>query len=248
VRLIVKKARKISLFLMFLLLPITFNYFSPYLIIDAITHKIASGAFFIWASMFITSLVIGRAFCSYICPYGGLQMLVNTAIQKPLKEVKWLRKLKSLLGQLWLLAIVGFLISVKGFRTVDFFYLTENFVSVDNVMKLLGYYIIVFGLLILPLIVGKRASCHYVCPMSILNIWGTKIKNKINIPSLRLISDKSKCTKCKQCNKTCPMSLDIMNMVEIERMENTECILCGECSSICRFGAIKRVYGKNDLH
>jgi polyferredoxin len=136
--------------------------------------------------------------------------------------------------------------SLKGFGKVDFFYLTEAFVSVDNIIKVIGYYVIVSGLLILPFILGKRATCHYLCPMSILNIAGTKIKNKTNIPSLRLKSEKSKCTARKQCNKTCPMSLDIANMVNNENVENTECILCGECTKACRFGAVKRVYGRKE--
>jgi ferredoxin-type protein NapH len=241
---IMRRIRRISLFLMFLLLPVTLNYFSPYLIIDGIVHRTADGAFFIWTAMFVTSLVFGRAFCSYICPYGGLQMITDAVIQKPLREVNWLRKVKLVLGLVWASSIIGLLIGFKGFEKVDFFYLTETFVSVDNAMKLIGYYVIVAGLLILPLTLGKRGSCHYFCPMSILNITGTKIKNKINIPSLRLISDKSKCTVCKQCNKACPMSLDVASMVNNEKMENTECILCRECSNACRAGAVKRFYGK----
>lgn len=239
-----KRVRKASLFLMFLLLPVTFNYFSPYLIIDGIVHRIAAGAFFIWIFMFITSLVFGRAFCSYICPYGGLQMVADAALQKPLRQVKWLRKVKLVIGIVWVVAIVGLLIVFKGFEKVDFLYLTETIVSVDSVIKLIGYYVIVTALLILPFILGKRGSCHYLCPMSILNIVGTKIKNKINIPSLRLISDKSKCTACKQCNKACPMSLDVMKMVKNEKMDNTECILCGECGNMCKFEAVKRVYAR----
>jgi ferredoxin-type protein NapH len=243
----VRRKRKVSLFLMLLLLPVTFNYFSPYLIIDGIVHKIAAGAFFIWAFMFITSLLFGRAFCSYICPYGGLQMAADAVIQKPLKEVNWLRKFKLVISATWLAAIIGLLITFSGFEKIDFFYLTETFVSVDSVMKLIGYYVIVTGLLILPFILGKRGSCHYLCPMSILNITGTKIKNKLNIPSLRLIGNKSKCTSCKQCNKACPMSLNVMDMVKNEKMDNTECILCGECGNTCKFGAVKRVYSKKEI-
>lgn len=239
-----KRVRGVYLFLMFLLLPVTINYFSPYLIIDGIINRIAAGAFFIWTSMFITSLIFGRAFCAYVCPYGGLQMVADKVLQKPLREVKWLRKVKLLLGLIWVGAIVGLFIALNGFKKVDFLYLTETFVSVDSVIKLIGYYVIVTGLLILPFFLGKRASCHYLCPMSILNIAGTKIKNKIYIPSLRLIGDKSKCTECKQCNKTCPMSLDVMNMVKNEKIENPECILCGECGNTCRFSALKRVYGR----
>lgn len=231
---------------MFLLLPVTLNYFSPYVIIDGIVHRIAAGAFFVWGFMFLTSLLFGRAFCSYVCPYGGLQMVADSAIGKPLIEVSWLRKIRYGLGVLWAAAIIILLIVFKGFSKIDFLYLTENFVSVDNAVKLIGYYVIVLGLLILPLALGKRASCHYFCPMSILNIAGTKIKNKINMPSLRLVSEKSKCTSCRRCSKACPMSLNVADMVSKENMENTECILCGECSKACSFGAVKRIYGRKE--
>jgi len=244
----VKKIRKVCLFLSLLLLPVTFNYFSPYLIIDGIVNRIAAGAFFIWTSMFITSLLFGRSFCSYICPYGGLQMAADSVLQKPLREVKLLRNVKFIIGLVWVAVIIGLLISFNGFAKVDFFYLTETFVSVDSVIKLIGYYVIITGLLILPFILGKRASCHYLCPMSILNITGTKIKNKLNIRSLRLIGDKSKCIACKQCNKTCPMSLNVMKMVKNENMENTECILCGQCDNECKFGAVKRVYSRKETY
>ena len=31
------------------------------------------GSFIVFASMFFTSLVLGRAFCGWVCPAGGMQ-------------------------------------------------------------------------------------------------------------------------------------------------------------------------------
>jgi ferredoxin-type protein NapH len=236
--------RKMLLFMMFLLLPVTLNYFSPYIIIDGLANGILSGAFFIWMLMLVTSLFFGRAFCSYVCPYGGLQMVADKVLQRPLKEVKWLRKVRYVLGAIWLGAIIFVLVRNMNGLKLDFFYLTESFISVDNILKLIGYYVIVFLLLILPFFLGKRASCQYLCPMAILNIIGTKIKNTVNMPSLRLQPTRNNCTNCKQCNKACPMSLNVNKMVNEEKMENIECILCGECCNACKFSAIKRVYGR----
>lgn len=236
--------RKFCLFVMFLLLPVTLNYFSPYLIIDGIVNRVAAGAFFIWGIMFISSLFIGRAFCSYVCPYGGLQMILDRMINKPLKRVKGLKYLKNILGAVWIGIIVILLIKSKGFERIDFFYLTEKFVSVDGWIKLLGYYVVITGILILPVILGKRATCRYLCPMSILNIAGTKVKDCINIPSLRLSCKMDKCKSCGQCNKVCPMTIDVMKNVQSGNIEHSECILCGECSKICKAQVIKRVYNK----
>jgi polyferredoxin len=233
---------------MFLLLPVTLNYFSPYLIIDGLINKIAAGAFFVWLVMFITSLFLGRAFCAYVCPYGGLQMTTDLVLQKPLKQIPWLRKVRYVLGFIWLGTILIAFISNIGLIKIKFFYLTESFVSVDNIQKLVFYYVIVIALSLMPIFLGKRATCHYLCPMSILNVIGTKIKNAINISSLRLQLDSSKCVGCKQCTKACPMSISVHEMVKNKNMENDDCILCGECCKACKTAAIKRAYGKKPSH
>jgi hypothetical protein len=61
-------------------------------------------------------------------------MLADAVLQKPLRGVKWLRKVKLVLGLGWLVAILALLIAFKGFQSADFFYLTETIVSVDNVI------------------------------------------------------------------------------------------------------------------
>ena len=237
------RKRRLLLFMMLLLLPVTLNYFSPYLIIDGLANKVLAGAFFVWLSMFISSLFVGRAFCSYICPYGGLQMCVDRVLTKPLKQVRWMRIMRMVLGILWITPIIILAVLNIGKVQINFLYLTEGFVSVDNIIKLIGYYVIVFALLILPLLMGKRASCHYICPMSILNVAGTKIKNMLNIPSLRLTAVSEKCIDCKQCNKACPMSLNVSEMVKLKDMDSLDCILCGECCNACKSNVLKRKVG-----
>lgn len=235
-----KNKRKLLLLFMFLLLPVTLNYFSPYVIIDGLANSLLTCAFFIWLVMFVSSLFFGRAFCSYVCPYGGLQMVVDSAVQKPLKQVKWLRIVRIILGILWVTPIVILLAVNINSMKINLLYLTETFISVDNIIKLIGYYVIVFALMLMPLFLGRRASCHYLCPMSILNVTGTKLRNVLNITSLRLTSVSEKCIGCKQCNKVCPMSLDVMGMVKSNNMDSLDCILCGECCKTCKSGVLKR--------
>lgn len=228
-----KNKRRGLLFCMFLLLPVTLNYFSPYIILDGLANKLLAGAFFVWLLMFVSSLFVGRAFCAYICPYGGLQMTMDLAIQKPLKEVPWLRILRYVLGIAWIAPIILLTMKNAASMKIDFLYLTKNFVSVDNIYKVIGYYVIVCGLMILPLLLGKRASCHYLCPMSVLNVTGVKLRNVMNLNSLRLTAEKDRCKGCKQCNKACPMSLNVMQMVQQDKLDSLDCILCGECCKAC---------------
>lgn len=44
-----------------LLFPVTINYLSPYLIIDAAGQGIINGSFIVFIGLFLTSLVFGRA-------------------------------------------------------------------------------------------------------------------------------------------------------------------------------------------
>jgi len=240
-----QKIRRAILLLSFILLPATLNYFSPYLIVAGLFEKVIGGAFVTWMLFLLSSLVLGRAACSYVCPYGGLQMLIDKFHGKNLKQIAWLRWFKYGLGVIWVSAILVPLVLMGGEKQFNMLYMTENFVSVDHWGKLIFYYMLITILAIMPLFLGKRATCHYICPMSILTITGSKLSSRLNIPSLHLTAKKDKCIKCGKCNKACPMSLDVMGAVQKGNMKNTECILCGECCSACGSSVLRREFGSS---
>ncbi|WP_438445817.1 4Fe-4S binding protein [Gorillibacterium sp. sgz5001074] len=239
-----QRRRKLLLWTSFLLLPVSLNYFSPYLIIEGLFRGIIAGAFIVWGLFFLSSLLFGRAACSYVCPYGGLQMSMDKVLQKPLKEVRWLRTFRYGLGLVWVIFIVYPLAVHASHLRMEPLYLTENIISADNAQKLIFYYFIVVVLALAPLFLGKRATCHYICPMSILNIAGTKLKDRFGWRSLRLVADPDSCVSCGKCSKACSMSLDVTGMVRSGDPRHTECILCGECVSACGTGAVSRRFCK----
>ncbi|HNT72664.1 MAG TPA: 4Fe-4S dicluster domain-containing protein, partial [Methanothrix sp.] len=69
-------------------------------------------------------------------------------------------------------------------------------------------------------------------------IIGRKIGNLFRWPALRLFADGDRCTGCGKCSTTCPMGLDVKDMIQQRRMEDAECILCGGCVDACPEGAI----------
>ncbi|MBC8078809.1 MAG: 4Fe-4S binding protein [Gorillibacterium sp.] len=237
-----QRRRRTLLWFSFLLLPVSLNYFSPYLIIDGLFHGIIGGAFLVWSGFFLSSLVFGRAACSYVCPYGGLQMTMDKVLGKPLKQVPFLRGFRIGLGLVWALFILYPLVDHLSGLRLNPLYMTESGISADNWAKLLFYYFIVIMLGLLPLFMGKRATCHYVCPMSILNIAGSKLKDHYKWRSLHLEGDKEKCVSCGKCSKACSMSLPVTEMVQTGKLQHTECILCGECVSACGTGAVQRTW------
>lgn len=77
-----QKLRKALVLISFLFFPITLYYFSPYLIIQGAFEGIVTGSFIVFTLMFLVSLFLGRAFCGWVCPAGGLQECCTLAVDK----------------------------------------------------------------------------------------------------------------------------------------------------------------------
>ncbi len=99
--------RKRISYISFFLFPVTFVYFSPYVIKDAGLKGIICGSFFMFILLFIGSLFLGRAFCSWACAFGGAQEMlspVKSKFAKKGRHMKWFIWVPSILA----IAIVAF--------------------------------------------------------------------------------------------------------------------------------------------
>lgn len=101
-----QKVRKTLLITALLLFPITMWYFSPYLIIQAVSEHVMNGSFIVFALMFICSMFLGRVFCGYLCPMGGLQECVMLINDKHPKQ-GWKNNIKYIIWTVWMASIYG---------------------------------------------------------------------------------------------------------------------------------------------
>lgn len=219
----------------FFFFPATFYYFSPYLIVEASAKGIVNGSFIFFSLLFISSLFLGRGFCGWVCPAGGCQEAIFLARTRKVKRgnyIKWIIWIP------WIGAIVIVAIKGGGYRKVDFFYQTTSGFSIANVYALIVYLVVLLLIVVPAFIVGRRSFCHHICWMAPFMILGRKIANAVKLPSLRLAANPEVCINCRRCTENCPMSLPVEDMVGEKRMENAECILCGECVDCCKRGAI----------
>lgn len=237
-----QKIRKFLLILSFILFPVMQYYFSPYLIIQGASENIVNGSFIIFFIFLFFGIFLGRSFCGWIQPCGGFQEIAFLFRDKKIKN-NFGNYIKYIIWILWLLFLISIIIIAGGYKNINFFYGTDKGISISNIYAYIVYYGVIFIFLLLSLIFGRRASCHYICWMSPFMIIGRFIGNVLNVPSLRLKSYKDKCVSCKKCNDICPMSLDVNDMVSKNKMEHTECILCGECVDSCKNSAIKFYFG-----
>ena len=233
-----QRIRKALVIFAFLSFPITMNFLSPYVIIDGAMNGIINGSLIMFGLMFFSSLFLGRAWCGWVCPGGGMQEIVEPINKKPVngRKIDWI---KWLIWIPWISLIVVMVIRVGGYQRVDLLHLTEAGVSVDEPFKYIVYYMVVLIFIGLAIIAGRRAGCHTICWMAPFLTIGRWIRNRFGWPSLRLVANAEACRDCKLCSKNCPMSLDVNAMVQVEQMENLECILCGTCVDNCSKSAIR---------
>jgi len=226
-----QKIRKGMLLFSMLLFPITLFYLSPYLIIQGSFAGIVTGSCLLFASLFLSSLFLGRAFCGWICPSGALQECSAQISGKPASRKQNI--IKYFIWSPWLITIIIGFITAGGIRKIDPFYMTDHGISVSNIYNYIIYFFIVGLVLVVSLVFGRRSFCHSLCWMAPFMILGNKIKSKFRYPGLHLESTVGKCVNCKLCDKNCPMSLDVSEMVNKDSMDSDECILCGKCEEVC---------------
>jgi len=245
-----QRIRKALVILAFLTFPLTMNFLSPYVIIDGAMNGIINGSLVLFSLMFLSSLFVGRLWCGWVCPGGGMQEMVEPINNRPVngRKIDWI---KWLIWVPWISLIVWMAVRAGGYHTIDLFYSTENGISVAGspdrpiVFAYLIYYIVIGLFVGLAIIVGRRAGCHTICWMAPFMIIGRWIRNRFNWPSLRLQADASSCADCMKCTTNCPMSLDVNDMVQSGNMENTECILCGTCVDNCSKHAIRYSFSRS---
>ena len=227
-----QRIRKLLLALSLLLFPVTLYYFSPVIILQAGMRRILNGSLFVFAFMFLLSIVMGRSFCAWLCPAGAIQELLLPAKDSPPKQ-GWRNYIKYGIWLVWILIVVLFYATSDSPWTVDFFFMTKSGISVADTAGYIIYYFIVALIIVPCLIGGKRVFCHYLCWMAPFLALGTTLSKALGLPRLHIATTQEKCTGCQQCDSVCPMSLDVRNTTETKSLNSLECIQCGACVDVC---------------
>jgi ferredoxin-type protein NapH len=233
-----QRIRKTLIILAFLSFPITMNYLSPYVIIDGASQGIVNGSLVVFVIMFLFSLFLGRLWCGWVCPAAGMQEMVEPVNRKTVngRKIDWI---KWMIWIPWVLLIVWIAVQAGGYRIVRLLLDTQNGISVagDPDRPIVFAYLIYYGVIAIVLglaaLLGRRGFCHTACWMAPFMILGRWVRNQFGWPSLRLKANSSSCTNCRTCTRNCPMSLNVNAMVQAEKMEDTECVLCGMCIDHC---------------
>ena len=131
--------RKALLLISLLLFPVTMWYFSPYLIIQAASEHIMNGSFIVFCLMFVCSMFLGRVWCGYLCPAGGLQECALSVNNKSSKQ-GWRNYIKFVIWIIWIAAVVVTFVLGKNKVTINFLYMTDHGISIAEIYNYIIYY------------------------------------------------------------------------------------------------------------
>jgi len=234
--------RKRLTYISFFLFPATFIYFSPYVIVDSALKGIVCGSFIFFIVLFLASIFLGRAFCSWACPLGGAQEMLSPVKKKIARRGKYI---KWVIWVPWILSIIIIDIRNGGYQEIDPFFRTTHGFSLGSIYTAIAYMAVLALLLISFFAIGKRSFCRHFCWIAPFMILGTKIRRLLKTPSLKLVKTENPCINCHRCTRECHMGLDIKQMVTSNKLENSECILCGNCADVCKKGCIALTFKNN---
>jgi polyferredoxin len=182
-----------------------------------------------------STLVLGKAWCSYACFFGGIEEGF-AALPKHIKIRTIDRRLRLVP---WALLIVVAVLSAALFEPVycqwlcPFKAVTEYpaVTSIKTAIQM-GIFVALFiGLVVvLPFLTKKRTQCGFFCPFGAFQ----SLFNKITLFEIRF--DRTKCVDCTLCQTACPtMALSAESIREGKTLLN--CMKCGACVDNCKKNA-----------
>jgi polyferredoxin len=232
-----QKTRRILLYTSLFLFPVTMNFFSPYVSIDGAFAGVLSGSAIMFLALFLSGVFLGRAWCGWLCPAGGLAEVCQTVNPKPV-NAKRLRVVRYVIFALWLGVLAAGFVLAGGVRGVDPLRMMDRYVSVDEPAKYIVYYFVLGLFFVLDLALGRRGACHGVCWMSPFLNAGMAVGRALHLPQMRIKAKPELCTDCRKCSSRCPMSIDVNAAVKTGSVKSYDCILCGECVDVCTKGVL----------
>ena len=192
---------------------------------------------YIFGTIILFGLLLGRTICGWLCPIGlGQELLykIKTPKVKKNKVTHVFSYLKYILLVV-LVVIVPMIAFIPGFCEyicpagtfeggLGLLLQEERYATLAQLGPLFTWKFTVMVLIIVGSIFFFRFFCRFLCPLGALYGFFCRIA------MLGVKLDKNKCTDCGLCITACKM--------DIKHVGDHECIHCGECIKVCPAKAI----------
>lgn len=202
----------------------------------------------LWSLLVIVlTIILGRFFCGWICPFGSLHQFTGYLCHKKEKiakkvELNKYRKLQNIKYYILVLflTMAFFPISSGSLQTglldpIPLVTRTFNLIIIpvldasSNITSLSLRYSaeawVIFSVFLAAIILNKfipRFYCRFICPLGAL----FAIFSSFSI--FRIGKNENHCTDCKKCDAACEGGCDPNGQIR-----NTECVMCLNCFNDC---------------
>ncbi len=202
--------------------------------------------FYVLGTLMLFGVVLGRAVCGLLCPFGLVQDLLYKIpvpkIRVPKRVDRPARYIKYMVLLVLVVLLPAFAVTESGVTPPYFCqYICPAgtlgggipLMIADPALRKLAGALFSWKALVLAVIVAAsmgihRPFCRYLCPLGAFYAWF----NRFSFFQMRL--DARKCIDCKACERVCPMAVEVTKDIN-----SPECIRCGACKTACPTGAIR---------
>ncbi len=176
--------------------------------------------------MLLYGLLLGRAFCSWVCPVNMISDFSAFVRRKlHLKAEKSLLLSKNLRYYvLFVCLALSFILSLPVFESFSYIGIIHRGIIFGSV----SWIFVAFIIFCIDTFLSPRATCSHFCPLGafyalISRFAFLKIKYRLN-----------KCTKCYKCVQICPEK-QVLSLIAKNSglVKSGECIRCARCIEVC---------------
>jgi polyferredoxin len=200
-----------------------------------VTHQVPGvhpAAMVLAAVFLISSLLLKKTFCSWLCPVGTvseyLWKLGRKLFRRNFTVPRWfdlpLRSLKYILMAFFLFIVISMSAeALNDFLTAPFGIIAD--VKMLNFFREIGIAgLTVLGSLVVLSVFIQSFWCRFLCP------YGALMGLVSTLSPVRIRRDIQACIDCGKCSKACPSNLPVDRLVQIR---SAECTSCMECVAVC---------------
>ncbi|HFK3156896.1 4Fe-4S binding protein [Citrobacter sedlakii] len=197
---------------------------------------IHAAAMLLLVAFMLTSLLLKKSFCSWLCPVGTLsELIANLGKRLFGRHFSLPRFLDIPLRGLKYLLLVFFLsisLSMPA-QGIQYFLMSAYGIIID--VKMLDFFrhigtitFLSVALLVVLSLFIRHAWCRYLCP------YGALLGLLSLLSPFKIRRNARRCIDCGKCVKNCPSRIPVDKLIQVRTVECTGCMTCVESCPVAQ--------------